>query len=210
MSFTWKLVRQAAEAIIYSTAEELGAVIQDITWGMAMCTITVQSTSNMDKPLDEYLQERQVREDAYPYLRESRNAEIDIEFESSEDTVVDMDGVGVLAGSIIEALQLAEDDEDSNVNDVLARHEIIVTSPGVSNILETQKQFDAFTGFDVIVHTIDPFNSGNGRKLEGKLMSRDAMDLHIGQKGRKVSIPNNFVDYVELPKAKREAGDTML
>lgn len=91
---------------------------------------------------------------------------------------------------------------------MLSRHDIIVTSPGVSNVLETQKQFNAFKGFDVIVQTVDPF--GSNRVLEGTLVERNALDLIIAQKGRKVTIPLNFVDYVELPKAKREKGDNML
>merc|ERR1712150_34507 len=126
-------------------------------------------------------------------MREERDAVV------TEDAV-DMSGIGVVAGTIIEALQEAEDRD----LDVLSRHEIIVTSPGVSNVLETQRQFDAFKGFDVIVQTIDPL--GSNRRLEGKLLERTALDTFITQKGKKVTIPNNFIDYVELPKAKREKG----
>jgi len=197
MDAPWRI---QGEKVIYEAADSIGAVIDDVTWDMAKCTITLSDTSKVKKKLDDYLVERQKREDAYPYMREEREAII-----TEDAKQVDSEGVSVTAGTIIEALQKAEDEDDL---DVLSRHEILVTSPGVSNILETQKQFDAFKGFDVIVQTIDPL--GSNRRIEGKLMGRDAMDTSINKKGRTVTIPNNFVDYVELPKAKREKGDNML
>ena len=191
MDAPWRI---EGEQIIHDAAASVGATVEAVTWGMAMCTVTISDTSGVKKDAGEYLEERRKRDESYQYMREDREAVV------TEDAV-DMSGISVVAGTIIEALQEAEDRDV----DVLSRHEIIVTSPGVSNVLETQKQFDSFKGFDVIVQTIDPL--GSNRILEGKLLERTALDTFITQKGKKVTIPNNFIDYVELPKAKREKGD---
>ena len=99
----------------------------------------------VNKPLDEYLVERKARQDAYPYMREERTADISDDIARYEIFLfraiidcsniknfsfmysVDMESVSVVASSIIEALEKAEDEDDL---DLLSRHEIIVTSPG--------------------------------------------------------------------------------
>ncbi|GMH71596.1 hypothetical protein TrRE_jg7890 [Triparma retinervis] len=89
--------------------------------------------------------------------------------------------------------------------DVLEKHEIIVCTPGAPNVLSTQEQFDAYVGFDVSVQTVDPFKSN--RVIEGKLVSRDALEVKINKKGRMVTIPNEMIGEVKLPKPKTEKGD---
>jgi ribosome maturation factor RimP len=123
-----------------------------------------------------------------------------------EEQPVDMDALKIdtaalstIAKAILDALNEVEDDLQ-----ILSRHEVILTSPGASDVLETQRQFDAFRGFDVIVETHDPFQSN--RILRGKLLERNSMDLIINKKGRMVTIPLNFVKCVRLPPAKREKG----
>jgi ribosome maturation factor RimP len=112
---------------------------------------------------------------------------------------IDTAALSTIAKAILDALEPYEDELQ-----VLSRHELILTSPGASDVLETQRQFDAFRGFDVIVETQDPFDSN--RTLKGKLVDRNSMDLIINKKGRKVTIPLNFVKCVRLPPAKREPG----
>jgi ribosome maturation factor RimP len=82
------------------------------------------------------------------------------------------------------------------------QHDIEITTPGVSDELSSQKHFEAFKGFDVIVETEDPWKSN--RVLEGTLASRDALELTINMKGRMVRIPNEMVKAVKLPKSLRE------
>lgn len=72
-----------------------------------MTSITVGDTSQIQKPMNEYLKERKQRDDANPYMREQREAEISAD-------CVDMEGVQVLAGTIIEALQAAVSDSSQN------------------------------------------------------------------------------------------------
>ena len=93
---------------------------------------------------------------------------------------------------------------DALGGDVLIRHDLTVQTPGAANEITTQEQFEAWKGFDVFVFTSDPFNSN--RTLKGKLHSRDAMDTKITVNGRVVTIPNEMIEKVTLPKAKKEKG----
>jgi len=127
--------------------------------------------------------------------QEEMEQPIDVETSLQIDTAA----LSTVAQAILDALEDREDELQ-----VLSRHELILTSPGASDVLETQKQFAAYRGFDVIVETQDPFNSN--RTLKGKLVDRNAMDLIINKKGRMVTVPLNFVKCVRLPPAKREKG----
>jgi len=93
----------------------------------------------------------------------------------------------------------------SHCQDVLEKHEVTICTPGAPNVLSTQEQFDAYIGFEVSVQTVDPFKSN--RVIEGKLVSRDALEVKVNKKGRMVSVPNEMVGEVKLPKPKTEKGD---
>jgi ribosome maturation factor RimP len=105
---------------------------------------------------------------------------------------IDTAAISVIAKAILDALQDREEELA-----ILQRHELVLTSPGPPDVIETQRQFDAYRGAPVIVETQDPFNSN--RTLKGKLVDRNSMDLMINQKGRIVTIPLNFVKCVRLP-----------
>jgi ribosome maturation factor RimP len=144
---------------------------------------------------------QETREEIAGYSDEE---EADMEMAPVEVTDRDVIGldtraISTIARTILDGLEEVEDELN-----VLSRHEIILTSPGASDVLETQRQFDAYRGFDVIVETVDPWNSN--RVLRGKLLERNSMDVIINQKGRMVTIPLNFVKCVRLPPAKREKG----
>ena len=117
-----------------------------------------------------------------------------------ETLKVDTPALSTIGGAILDALETVEEELQ-----VLARHEIVLASPGAPDVLETQKQFDSHRGFDVAVETQDPWESN--RTLRGKLLDRNSMDVMINQKGRMVTIPLNFVKCVRVPQAKinREA-----
>lgn len=109
---------------------------------------------------------------------------------------IDTAAVSSIAGAVIDVLETVEDRLR-----VLDRHEIVLTSPGAPDVLETQKQFDMHRGYDVVVETQDPWDSN--RTLRGKLVDRNSMDVLINVRGRMVTIPLNFVRCVRLPAAKR-------
>ncbi len=167
-----------------------------------------------DDPVDEPDYPEDEEDDEVPlYMSEETRQDVALrmldELEErleQEEKPVDMDALKIdtaalstIAKAILDALELVEEDLQ-----VLSRHEIILTSPGASDVLETQRQFDAFRGFDIIVETQDPFQSN--RILTGKLLERNSMDLIINKKGRMVTIPLNFVKCVRLPPPKREKG----
>ena len=106
---------------------------------------------------------------------------------------VKTDAVSTIARAIIEAL------EDQDVEDrlaILSRHEIIMTSPGPENYIETQRAFDQNREKIVNVQTQDPF--GSNRVLIGTLVDRNALDIYINIEGRLVTIPLNMVAHVTI------------
>lgn len=115
---------------------------------------------------------------------------------------IDTAALSLIAGAIIDALETVEEELQ-----VLARHEIVLTSPGAPDVLETQSQFDAHRGYDVAVETQDPWESN--RTLRGKLLDRNSMDVIINQKGRMVTVPLNFVKCVRLPHVQGSKEVTM-
>ncbi len=92
---------------------------------------------------------------------------------------------------------------------VLVRHELIVATPGSSEILTTDKEFKAFKGFDVVVVAGGP-PSPNFRELRGRLVERTYDELIISQKGKSIRIPLVLVQEVRLPSAQIEDGDWLL
>ena len=143
----------------------------------------------------------ETREDeAFVLAHESATQHEEQEQPMDIDTIkIDSAALSTIAQAILSALEDYEEELH-----VLARHELILTSPGASDVIETQRQFDAYRGFDVVVETQDPFESN--RTLKGKLVDRNSMDLILNKKGRMVTVPLNFVKCVRLPPAKREKG----
>jgi ribosome maturation factor RimP len=106
---------------------------------------------------------------------------------------VNTDALSVIARAIIDAL---DDDDVEDRLEILSRHEIVMTSPGPENYIETQREFDENRGKIVNVQTQDPF--GSNRVLTGNLVDRNALDVYINISGRLVTIPLNMVAYVTL------------
>jgi ribosome maturation factor RimP len=170
------------------------------------------STKDLDDPEDETHIPDEVPGDSIPlYMNDETRDDMALMVTEEEqeryeelekpidlDTmVIDTAALSTVAKAILDALEGVEEDLR-----ILERHELILTSPGASDVLETQRQFNAYRGFDVIVETQDPFESN--RTLKGKLVDRNSMDLIINKKGRMVTIPLNFVKCVRLPAAKME------
>ena len=106
-------------------------------------------------------------------------------------------GLSKIAGSIVDALKEREDELQ-----VLNRHEVVLASPSNPKALDTQSKLDAAIGKRVAVRTHDPWESN--RSLYGVLVDRNTLDVYINQKGRLVTIPNNFVSGVELMLSEEE------
>lgn len=87
---------------------------------------------------------------------------------------------------------------------ILDRHLLEVTTPGTSDVLTMQREFEAFKGFNVIVTTQSPIPDDKGRVVNGKLVEKNAVNLVLNQKGRMVKIPYWLVTEVRLPKPGEE------
>ena len=108
-----------------------------------------------------------------------------------ETLSLDKPALSTVAGAMLEALEDAEPELR-----ILSRHELVLSSPGPPDVLETQSQFNAHRGHPIIVETQDPWKSN--RVLKGKLLDRNAMDVLINKKGRMVTIPLNFIKCVRV------------
>ena len=101
--------------------------------------------------------------------------------------------------AILDALEPYEDDLN-----ILGRHELEVSTRGAPDVLRTEREFEAFKGFDVVVSFTVPDGTKQREPLEGKLVSRDVHETAINVKGRTVRIPNYLCAEVRLPAALEE------
>jgi ribosome maturation factor RimP len=71
-----------------------------------------------------------------------------------------------------------------------------ISSPGTSRQLTTDREFNAFKGFAVLVTTNQPFEGKT--EWQGQLIRRDETMLYLNQKGRQITIPIALVSKVFL------------
>lgn len=77
-----------------------------------------------------------------------------------------------------------------------AAYVLEVSSPGVSRILSSDRDFISFKGFAVIVTTSEPYKKHD--LWRGTLQGRDEKAVYLNLKGRKVAIPRELVATVEF------------
>jgi ribosome maturation factor RimP len=71
-----------------------------------------------------------------------------------------------------------------------------ISSPGVSSVLSSDRDFASFRGFLVVVETQSPFQGQS--QWEGSLIGRDENAVRITRRGRAISIPRALVQKVQL------------
>jgi ribosome maturation factor RimP len=71
-----------------------------------------------------------------------------------------------------------------------------ISSPGISRQLTSDREFNSFKGFAVIVTTRE--ESGGQKEWHGKLQGRDEARLYLNQKGRAISLVRSLVIGVRL------------
>jgi len=217
--------RVEAEGIIKKACETVNAEVHDITWGNAYCLITIADMSEVEGIIDgpevdidmgewyddsptgtgpDYFWEPKMSEEE---MMEYDSTHPKVRIEQMDDPIheerdkIDTYVLSAIAKAVLDALQ---DEEVEERLHIVSRHQMMFTTPGQPDVLNSQNDFDAYRGFDVLVETRDPWRSN--RTLKGKLIQRTALDVLINVKGRMVTIPNNFVHKVKLPNAKREKG----
>ncbi len=77
-----------------------------------------------------------------------------------------------------------------------------VSSPGISSLLTTDREFISFKGFPVIVTTTEPY--AGQQEWNGQLIRRDQDAVHISQKGRTIVIPRHLISKVQLTNGGEE------
>ncbi len=71
-----------------------------------------------------------------------------------------------------------------------------ISSPGVSRVLETDRDFISFKGFPVLVSATTAIDGKT--EWSGNLLGRDATTVKVSLKGRTVAIPLDRVAQVQL------------
>jgi ribosome maturation factor RimP len=71
-----------------------------------------------------------------------------------------------------------------------------VSSPGVSDLLSSDRDFQSFRSFPVVVTTEAPFQGHT--EWAGTLIGRDQSVVRITQRGRAIAIPRELVVQVQL------------
>jgi ribosome maturation factor RimP len=71
-----------------------------------------------------------------------------------------------------------------------------VSSPGVSDVLSSDRDFTSFRGFPVMVKTQEPYNGRS--QWEGSLVGRDDKAVKLTLRGRAIAIPRALVSEVLL------------
>ncbi|WP_008308505.1 ribosome maturation factor RimP [Leptolyngbya sp. PCC 6406] len=94
--------------------------------------------------------------------------------------------------------------------DVLETHALIpdayvleISSPGVSPILETDRDFVVFKGFMVEVELSEPYK--DRRTWLGQLIRRDPEQIYLNLKGRSLKLPRALVATVQLSDQSPDA-----
>ena len=75
-----------------------------------------------------------------------------------------------------------------------------ISSPGVSRLLVTEREFISFKGFPVTVSTSPPYQGQ--QEWSGQLISRDEAKVYLNRKGRTTGIPRSSITKVELDEGR--------
>jgi ribosome maturation factor RimP len=71
-----------------------------------------------------------------------------------------------------------------------------VSSPGISRLLTTDREFISFKGFPIVVSASEPYEGY--KQWTGQLVRRDDTAIYLSQKGRTIAIPRHLVTQVQL------------
>lgn len=75
-----------------------------------------------------------------------------------------------------------------------------ISSPGISRLLNTDREFISFKGFTVLATASEPYEGKS--EWRGKLIKRDDTSIYLNQKGRTITIPRHAISRVQLDDEK--------
>eukprot|EP01033_Poteriospumella_lacustris_P002826 gene2826-2053_t len=96
-------------------------------------------------------------------------------------------------------------EEDPALARVLQTTEILIATPGISDVLSNDRDFQTFRAFPIELLLLEEFKKA--MKLEGTLVKRDDAFVHISTKGRPISVPRAIIREVRLAPSKFEDAD---
>jgi ribosome maturation factor RimP len=77
-----------------------------------------------------------------------------------------------------------------------------ISSPGISKLLTSDREFISFRGFPAMVTTSEPYQGHI--YWEGNLIRRDEENVYISKKGRTISIPRILISSVQLTESSED------
>lgn len=95
-----------------------------------------------------------------------------------------------------EIMSLALEECLDSVDLVTGNYVLEISSPGIAEVLSTERDFEVFKGFPVEV-TLEPPHKGR-QSWVGTLVERQPDALIIAQKGRRIKLPRVAVQAVTL------------
>ncbi|WP_413161538.1 ribosome maturation factor RimP [Capilliphycus salinus ALCB114379] len=75
-----------------------------------------------------------------------------------------------------------------------------ISSPGISQILHSDRDFISFKGFPVLIRTLELYKGH--KEWSGKLVRRDESAVYLNQKGRQMAIPRTVIAEVLLQEGE--------
>lgn len=91
---------------------------------------------------------------------------------------------------------------------ILQRFHLCVGTPGAKDILTTEREFQAFRGFEVNVLLKSPINETQSQNVRvGRLMERGPVQTILNVKGKNVTILTDMIHEMRLPEAMHEIDD---
>ena len=182
--------QEMGDFLIQQTAKEEGAENISVEWKPGRIIVTVKGNVYLSNPNDD--DDEDIIDDDIP-----EGFEPEAPSSSLQEGAVD---VTKLARAINNAFN-----DDGIGLQIAETHEIEVTTPGASNLIEGDVMFEAYKGFEVFCDFQDP-KTKKIKKIEGRLVERNDEHTIINIKGRMKKIKNDMVLSVALPKAKKEKG----
>ncbi|MFQ3584485.1 MAG: ribosome maturation factor RimP [Cyanobacteriota bacterium] len=101
-----------------------------------------------------------------------------------------------------EAMSQALEAELDRVDIIPGQYVLEISSPGLGNLLSSDRDFTVFKGFVVEV-TLDPPYKGKAL-WSGHLLGRDEKNVMLSLKGRRVQLPRTSVQQVSLSEAETD------
>jgi len=120
--------------------------------------------------------------------------------------IEDLEQLNRRLGDVLDRWEVGDGEEGgSEAAKALPAYMLEVASPGVSDLLLDDRDFETFKGFEVRVRLSEEFKKKTD--YDGTLQGRDEDSVLINLKGRIVKLPRGLVIDVRLPSALTEAGD---